>query len=93
MPRKPKTKPARRFICTFEVEIEVEQALLDAVLTDEWRQTSYRDVTKPEDVAMILAYNMMQGATLAQLDGFADQPEGRAKVVEIHWGEAEEQSK
>jgi len=72
----------RRFVATLEVEIEIEDSLLEAVLTDAWRAYFYVLHT-PEDVADHLAPNLAQGRELTSLDGFADQPEGAASLVAV----------
>ena len=64
------------------VEIEVDQRVFDAVLTDEWRAQYYRFHT-PEEVGAHLAYNLIQGRTLSSLDGFADLPDDLARVIAV----------
>lgn len=65
-----------------EVEVEVDDALLESVLTDEWR-AHYYALHAPEEVAEHLAYNLVQGSSLASLDGFADQPPLAAKILRV----------
>lgn len=79
----------RRYYATFTVEIEVADALCRSVLTDEWRAVHY-DLRTREDVAGHLAFNLMRGAELSSLDGFADQDPKRVKLIEIMSGEVEE---
>lgn len=67
----------RKFLVQFSVEVEVEQALLDSVLTDEWRSQMYNFHT-PEQVAGHLAFNFIQGTELTSIDGYADQDPKRA---------------
>ncbi len=64
----------RKFYVSLCVEVEVEQAVFDAVLTDEWRSLFYPFYT-PADVAGNLAYCLAQGMRLSSLDGYADQDE------------------
>jgi len=68
----------------FEVEmtfmIEVDDALLASVDTAEWRDSFY-NLTTAEEVAEHLGYNLMRGASLASLDGFADQPADAAEIT------------
>lgn len=73
----------RKFLVSLLVEINVDQRLLDGVLTAEWRGHFYGDVKTAEDVADHLAFNMIQDRRLSSLDGFADQPEDRALIVSI----------
>jgi hypothetical protein len=87
--RRPKAKSTmRRFkvVKVLTVELSVDQRLLDEVLTDEWRASFYK-LRTPADVADHLAYNLMQGRPLATLDGFADQPEERARLHEVDFVE------
>lgn len=69
--------PTRKFCVNAIIEIEVDQRVLDDVLTDEWRSNFY-PLTTPEDVAGHLAFNLVRGAEMHQLDGFADQPRARS---------------
>lgn len=78
----------RRFLVPLEVEIEVDDRLLADVLTDEWREQFYR-LADARDVAAHLAFNLVQDRRLGSLDGFADQPEERAKILDISFEEAD----
>lgn len=76
---------------TFDVEltvtcrVEIAQAVLDGVLTDEWRSRFY-PLRTPQDVAHHLAYNWIRNsAGLSNLDGFADQPDSACQVTEEEW--------
>lgn len=62
----------RKFIVDFCVEVEVDQVVFDAVLTDEWREQFYPFYT-PADVAGNLAFCLVQGMSLSSLDGYGDQ--------------------
>lgn len=75
--------PRRKFLVGLAVEVEVDQRLLDDVLTDEWRAQFYPDIRAPGDVAEHLAFNLVQGRRLSSLDGFADQSDERARVVDV----------
>jgi hypothetical protein len=68
-------------LVTLLVEIDIDQSLLDDVLTDEWRKSFYGDVRAAEDVADHLAFNLAQNRKLSSLDGFADQHEDQACVM------------
>lgn len=72
----------RRFWVRIDALVEIDDRLLEGVLTDEWRQDYYRLLTA-SDVATHLGYNLIQGSRLSSLDGFADQPEDRATLLEI----------
>lgn len=80
----------RRFLVQIGVEIEVDERLLASVLTDEWRQNFYC-LTTPGDVAGHLAYNLIQDRRLSSLDGFADQPEGAARILDIDFDDSDTQ--
>jgi len=67
----------RKFCVSATIGIEVDDQLLEDVLTDEWRSRFYA-LLSAEDVAGHLAFNLIQGASLQQLDGFADQPGDRS---------------
>ncbi len=79
----------RRFLAPILVEVEIDERLLTDVLTDEWRQNFYPLITAA-DVAGHLAYNLIQGRRLQSLDGFADQPEEAACLLNIDMDEATE---
>lgn len=67
----------RKFVATFSVEIEVDQSAIDRGLSEEFRKEFY-DFRTEMQVAAHLAYNLMRGAEIRQLDGFADMPESVA---------------
>jgi hypothetical protein len=77
-----KPKKRRRFVVDFCVEVEVDQAVFDAVLTDEWRALFYPFYT-PADVAGNLAYCFVQGTPISSLDGYADQDDKSASIGPI----------
>jgi len=79
----------RGFVVTMRVRVSVDQRLLDDVLTEEWREMFYR-LTSEKAIASHLAYNLVQDRRLSSLDGFADQPEDRARVEEIFVEEDED---
>lgn len=79
----------RRFYAQFTVVVDVDDRLFKSVLTDEWRKTMY-DFYSREDVAGHIAFNMMRGCSLNDIDGYCDQPKGRAKLIEIQSGDVEE---
>jgi len=72
----------RKFIVGFCVEVEVDQAVFDAVLTDEWRAQFYPFFT-PADVAGNLAFCLVQGMSISSLDGYADQDKKSASIGPI----------
>jgi hypothetical protein len=80
---------SRKFIVTFsrwgedidDAWIELDQAVIDAV-DDNWREMFY-DIHTPEEIAAHIAYNMViNNLKLSQLDGWADQPNSNAKILE-----------
>jgi hypothetical protein len=79
----------RKFEVSFEIGfdeidsgvIELDQKVIDAV-TDEWRSMFYK-LNTPEEIAAHIAYNMViNNAKLSDLDGWADQPDELAKMIE-----------
>ncbi len=72
----------QKYIVIMSAVVEIDSQLLDAVLTDNWRKQFY-DFQTPADVVGHLAFNLVRGAELANLDGFADQPPERASIDEI----------
>lgn len=75
------SKPRKRsFYVTFGVEVEVSQALLDSVLTNEWSEQFYQ-LQSAGEVAAHMAYNLVRGVPLTSLDGFADQPGDAATLI------------
>lgn len=72
----------RKFVVGFCVEVEVDQAVFDAVLTDEWRAQFYPFFT-PADVAGNLAFCLVQGMSISSLDGYADQDKNSASIGPI----------
>lgn len=70
----------KRFMVTLQAEIAVDEKLIDAVLTDEWRRQFY-NLRTPEAVAEHLAFNLLHGRKMASLDGFADRKETDAVIL------------
>jgi len=61
--------------------IELDDAVIDTV-DDEWREYLY-DLYTPEEIAAHIGYNLVvNDARLSQLDGWCDQPDENASVVE-----------
>lgn len=79
----------RKFTVSLCVEVEVDQAVFDAVLTDEWRAMFYPFFT-PADVAGNLAYCLVQGMPLSSLDGYADQDAKSVVVGQLDIDHVEE---
>jgi hypothetical protein len=67
------------FKVTFTVTatIELNPEVL-AQADDEWKRSFY-DIDTPEDVAEMIAYNMIKGKSLSCMDGFANLPDEYAK--------------
>ncbi len=71
----------------FEVEftgmvvLELDDAVIDAV-DDDWRKVLY-DLQTPEEIADMVAFNLViNGYKLSGLDGWSNQPDENAKIVE-----------
>ena len=75
----------------FEVElkkyvtIELDDAVIDAV-NYAWRDMFY-DLRTPKEIAQHIAFNLViNSSNLSELDGWADQPNSNAKIVdESQW--------
>jgi len=62
-------------------EVEIDQSVIDGVLTDEWRSVFY-PLREPHEVAeMIARCRIAHHAALSSLDGFADQPDSNARII------------
>jgi hypothetical protein len=73
----------RIFVVSFEAEavIELDDAVIDAV-DSEWRSVFYQLHT-PEDIAEHIGFNLViNRAELSHLDGWADQSDENAFVLE-----------
>jgi uncharacterized protein len=77
----------RRFKISFQVDVElaIEPDLIEEVLKPDWRDTFYEDIREPIDVASHLAYNLIRGASLKQLDGFAHREETDVMLLSDEW--------
>ena len=65
----------------FDVIIELDDKVID-VVDDEWRSQLY-DLHTPEDIAEHIAFNLVINKwRLSSLDGWADQPDENAKMVD-----------
>jgi hypothetical protein len=66
---------------TVEAEIEVDESLFD-VVDEDWKKCFY-DFEEDIDVAEHIGYNMVANRySLSDLDGFADQPDSKARFVD-----------
>jgi hypothetical protein len=76
----------RRFRVDFGVRgslvIELDEKVI-SVVDDIWRSQLY-DLHTPEEIAGHVAYNLANGSRLSQLDGWADQPDENAKILEYN---------
>ena len=77
----------RLFKIHFEGEgvIELDDAVIEAV-NDEWRSVFYA-LNSAEDIAVHIGYNLVANkAELSDLDGWADQPDENAFMLEdVNW--------
>lgn len=74
----------RTFKVTFcgEATIELNNQVID-VVDDDWRACLY-PLDTPEDIARHIAYNLIfRHARLSGLDGWADQPDTNAVLIDI----------
>lgn len=70
----------QRFVVAVEAELEIDDALLEGVLTDAWR-ARHEVLHTPEDVAAHLALRLVQDRPLFSIDGFEDQPLDAARLL------------
>lgn len=80
---------------TFEVKLEkfitleLDDAVIDVTKTEEFKKQAYNFQTV-EEVAKHIGYNMViNGSSLSNLDGWADQPDSNAKIIDESPWEAE----
>ena len=69
-----------KFKITYTVyaTVELDQGVIDAV-DDGWREQFY-NLNTPEDIAGHIGRNLILGARLSMLDGFADQSDTSANL-------------
>lgn len=77
----------RKFYVEFDVDgiIEIDDAVID-VVDDEWRSYLYNLYT-PEEIALHVAYGLLNNWKLSSLDGWADQPDENARIFDVDWME------
>jgi len=63
-----------------DVIIELDEKVI-SVVDDEWRASLY-DLHTPEEIAAHIAFNLVEGSCLSRLDGWADQPDENARIIE-----------
>lgn len=63
--------------------LEVDDEVIERV-DDEWRGSFYNLCT-PEEVVEHLSYNLLRGADLTSLDGWADAKDGQAQMKEVEY--------
>jgi len=73
----------RTFVVDFEgsIIIELDDNVIK-VVDDEWRKQMF-DIRTPEEIAQHVAFNMVANRLdLEQIDGWANLPNDRARIVE-----------
>jgi hypothetical protein len=71
----------------FEIEsnvtfrIELDDQVIDTV-DKEWRNTFY-DLHDPKEIADMVGHCLLEGWSLSQMDGWGDQPDTNAKIIEF----------
>jgi hypothetical protein len=74
----------RRFRVDFgdrgNVIVELDEKVI-SVVDDKWRSYLY-NLRTPEEIAAHVAYNLAEGSRLSRLDGWADQPDENARIIE-----------
>src|SRR5258706_1482596 len=75
----------RIFDFSFNVygKIEVDDDVIN-VVDDAWRKELY-DLETPEEIIEMIARCMLQGADLSSLDGWANQPDKNARIIDNNW--------
>jgi Ser-tRNA(Ala) deacylase AlaX len=63
-----------------DITIELDEKVI-SVVDDEWRASMY-NLHTPEEIAAHIASNLVEGSRLSRLDGWADQPDENARIVE-----------
>ena len=64
--------------------IELDKQVID-VVDDEWREYLYQ-LDTPEEIAAHVGYNLViNGIPLSMMDGWADQPDTNARIVDVDW--------
>lgn len=68
-------------VISFDGYIDIEEEVINAV-DDDWREHFYSSIKTPQDVAELIAFNIIvNNAPLSMLDGFANFEDDYAKVV------------
>lgn len=69
--------------CEVTADIEIDKVVLYQV-DDGWKSCFY-DIESDEDVIKMIAYNLIQGRKLSQLDGFANLSDDLAKIKNVDY--------
>lgn len=75
------TKVTRVF--EIAVTFDIDDAVY-AVVDDEWRSVFY-DLNTKDEIADHIAFNLLRGRTLSQLDGWANMPDSMARLIDIDY--------
>jgi hypothetical protein len=62
------------------IVIELDEKVI-SVVDDVWRSQLY-DLHTSEEIAAHIAANLVKGFRLSRLDGWADQPDENARIIE-----------
>ena len=66
-----------------DVKIKINKVVI-AQVDDEWKKTFY-DLDLSEEIVEHVAYNLLQGRRLSQMDGFADLPDELAVLEDVDY--------
>jgi len=71
----------REYVVTFEIEavVQIDDAVF-AMVDDEWRENFYPDLKTENDIVEHVAYNLLLGSKLNQLDGWATLKSTDARI-------------
>lgn len=78
---------SRRFEVNFTAVLEVDDAVITRGLDPEFKR-EITDLVNAEGVARHLAFNLARGAELQALDGWADMPDAKARILDFDCDEA-----
>ena len=72
-----------RCMVSCQMEIEISDVVIAAV-DDDWRGQFYK-LRTPQEIANHIAFNIAQGCSLSEIDGFANLDDKEVRVISEDW--------
>ena len=71
---------------TVTATLEIDDEVLAETLTKDWQDYMF-PISRREDAVEHIAFNMLRGANLSIIDGYAHRRDDQARVSDVDWSD------